>query len=122
MTVFALMAPFAGHIGEIVFEQYAVAFLDALALLELAARLGDDADVLVTHDHVFDLLGVVLDVAAADARDFDLDEGRFRVDVGHIEFTVNGFVRAHLHGRRDFLHHCHFLQLCLWGLGYRRDP
>ena len=54
-----------------------IAFLEALALGEFAAGLGDSADVLVTHDGGFVVRRVLieLDVGAADAGDLHLHQG-----------------------------------------------
>jgi len=52
-----------------------------------------------------DRLFVILHVAAADAGDLDLDQGRFIVDLRHVEFAIHGLIGAHFHGRRDFLNH-----------------
>src|SRR5262249_44654764 len=51
VTVLAEMAPLALATGDVVLDEYQVALLETLAPGELAARLGDDADVLVAHDH-----------------------------------------------------------------------
>src|SRR5262249_33291715 len=51
VAILAAMAPLALAAGDIVLEEHEVAFLEALALRELAAGFGDRPDVLVTHDH-----------------------------------------------------------------------
>src|ERR1051326_7079182 len=101
VPVFALMAPFAGHVRQIMFEQNAVAFLHAFARQPFTARFRDHAHIFVAHDHVFDLLGVILDVAAADAGDLDFDQSRLIIDLRHVELAVHSLVQAHLYGRRN---------------------
>ena len=50
MPVLAEMAPFAFAACDIMLDEDEIAFLEALALREFAARLGDRADILVPHD------------------------------------------------------------------------
>src|SRR4051812_23737369 len=69
MTVLATVTPFAFAAHDIVLDEHQVALLEALAPGELAACLGDIADVFVAHD--YRALGrgmrIQLDVGAADA-------------------------------------------------------
>jgi hypothetical protein len=51
VAVLALVAPLALAAHHVVLDEDEVAFLETLAPGELAARLGDIADVLVAHDH-----------------------------------------------------------------------
>src|SRR5262249_12037992 len=83
-----------------------VAFLEALAPGELAAGPGDDADILVAHDHGSGggRVRVQLDVGAADAGDLHLQEGAVLGDVGHREFPELGPARAGPHGRQYLFH------------------
>ena len=62
---------------DVVLDEDEIAFLEALALGELAAGLGDIADVLVAHDGglVVRRMLVELDVGAADAGDLHLHQG-----------------------------------------------
>jgi hypothetical protein len=107
VAVLAEMAPLALSAGDIVFHEHQVALLEALASGELAARLGDRADVLVAHDHR--ALGrrrlVQLDVGSADPGDLHLHQGRVFRDVRHRIFADLGLARAYSHGRKDFFHH-----------------
>src|SRR5205085_2307103 len=88
VAIFALMAPFAGHVRQVMFEQNTVPLFHSLALQPFTAGFGDDADILVTHDDVFDFLAVILHIAAADAGDLHLDQRRLGIDFGHVEFAV----------------------------------
>ena len=76
MPVLAGVAPLALAAAHVVLDEHQVAFLEALALGELAAGLGDDADVLVAHDGglVVRRMLVELDVGAADAADLHLHQ------------------------------------------------
>jgi hypothetical protein len=78
-----------------VLDEDQVAFLEALALGELAAGLGDIADVLVAHDGglVARRVLVELDVGAADAADFHFHQRRIRRNVRHRIFADFGLAR-----------------------------
>ena len=100
VAVLTLVVPLALHAGQIVLQEHEVAFLDALALQELLPGLGDDANVLMAHDHRTggQRLGVVADVTPADAGDLHLQESRVLVDLRDREL-------ARLHLARPDLHH-----------------
>jgi len=68
-----------------VLDEHQIALLEAIALGELAAGLGDVADVLVTHDRglVVRRMLVELDVGAADAADLHLHQGGISRNVRH---------------------------------------
>src|ERR1700685_3462863 len=51
MTILAEGAPLAFAAANVVLHEDKVAFLEALTPRELATRLGDIADIFVTHDH-----------------------------------------------------------------------
>src|ERR1700733_4932918 len=51
VPVLAGMAPFALATTDIVLDKDEIAFLKSLATAEFPAGLGDDADILVAHDH-----------------------------------------------------------------------
>src|SRR5215472_11510589 len=51
VPVLAEVAPLALAAGDVVLHEHQIALLETLAPGELAPRLGDDADVLVAHDH-----------------------------------------------------------------------
>ena len=70
------VAPLALAARHIVLDEDQIAFLEALALGELAAGLGDVADILVAHDGglVVRRVLVELDVGAADAADLHLHQ------------------------------------------------
>ncbi|HYC46075.1 MAG TPA: hypothetical protein VED01_11405 [Burkholderiales bacterium] len=76
-----------------------IAFLEPLALRELAPRLCDVTDVLVAHDYrCARRRGVVeLHVRAADAGDFHLHERRVSRNVRHREFADLGFAGSRPH-------------------------
>src|SRR5580704_4582948 len=69
MPVLSGMTPFALAARHVVLDENQIAFLEALALGELAAGLGDVADILVAHDGglVARRMLVELDVGAANA-------------------------------------------------------
>ena len=80
-----------------------VAFLDFFAPLELISRLGDVADVLVTHDdRISDRrFCIELDVRAADTGDFHLDQRTVIRNLGHWVLAEFGLVRAGSYRRND---------------------
>src|SRR5712671_7018695 len=88
VAVLAEVAPLALAAHDVVLDEHQVAFLEALAARELAPRLGDDADVLVAHDHRgAGGRGLVqLDVGAADAGHLHLHEGAVLGNIRHGEF------------------------------------
>src|SRR5215467_683969 len=51
MPVLPLMTPLALAAHDVVFDEDEIALLEALTPRELAPGLGDDADILVPHDH-----------------------------------------------------------------------
>jgi len=89
-----------------VLDEHEVAFLEALAAGELAARPGDGADVLVAHDHgsVRRRRLVQLDVGSADPGDLHLHQGAVLRDVRHGKIADLGPARAYSHGRQYFFH------------------
>ena len=94
------------------FDEDEVAFLETLAAGEFAAGLGDDADILVAHDHrgIGRRMLVELDIGAADAADFHLHQRAVLRDVGHRIFPNLGLARTHANGCKDFFDHCDNLQ------------
>ena len=103
---------------DVVLDEDEVAFLEALARGELAARLGDDADVLVAHDGglVVRRVLVELDVGAADAADLHLHQRAVGRDVRHRVFADLGLARAGPDGRQHFLCHVSSLRYVVAGL------
>ena len=108
MAVLPGVAPLALAARHIVLDEDQIAFLEALALGELAAGLGDVADVLVAHDGglVVRRMLVELDVGAADAADLHLHQRRVGRDVRHRVFADFGLARSGPDGRQHFLCHC----------------
>src|SRR6185436_16797053 len=88
-------------------DEHEVAFLETLAAHELAPGLGDDADVLVAHDHrrLGRRRGVELDVGAADPGHLHLHQRRILGDVGHREFADLGLACRRADGGQDFFAH-----------------
>ena len=103
VAVLAEMAPLALAAGDIVLDEDEIAFLEALAAGELAAGLGDGADVLVAHDHRRRRrrMLVELDVGAADAGDLDLHQRGILRNVRHRIFADLGRARRHPDGGKD---------------------
>src|SRR5262245_54109150 len=101
------VAPLALATHYIVFDEDQVAFLEALAAHEFPTRLGNDADVLVPHDHrgLRRRAGVELHVGAADARDLHLHQRRVFRNLRHWELADLGLARRRAHGRQDFFAH-----------------
>src|SRR5258705_213402 len=97
VTVLAEVAPLAFAAGDVVLDEYQIAFLKPLAPGELAPRLGDGADILVAHDHR--ALGrrrlVKLDIGSADSGDLHLHQGGVVRDIRHRVFADLGLARAH---------------------------
>ena len=112
------VAPLALAAADIVLDEHEVAFLEALALGELAAGLGDVADVLVAHDGglVVRRVLVELDVGAADAGDLHLHQRGVRRHVRHRIFADLGLARAGSHGRQHFFCHVLVLSVVMPGL------
>ena len=92
MPVFTLMAPLALHAGHVVLDEYQVALLNTLTLLEQLAGLCDVPDVLVAHDDMLVLLGLLVHfhVRATNTRDHDFHQ---RGILGHVRHRV----LPHLH-------------------------
>jgi hypothetical protein len=88
-------------------DENEIAFLETLAAGELFAGLGDIADILVAHDRglVIWRMRVKLDVSAADAGHFNLEQGGVVRDVRHGKFPDLGLARTGTHCRQYFL--CH---------------
>src|SRR5882762_5788159 len=102
VTVLSQMAPltFAAH--HVVLDEHQVPFLEALAPGELATRLGDVANVLVTHNHGSVLRRwccVQLNISPANAGDLHLHQGAVLQDLRHWEFADLGFTRSHSYCR-----------------------
>ena len=108
MAVLAGMAPFAFAAAHIMLDKDQVAFLEALARGEFAAGLGDDADILMSHDgrRVARRMLVELDVGAADAADFHLHQRRVRRDIRHRILADFGLARPRAHRRQHCFSHC----------------
>ncbi len=106
VAILAQMAPLAPAAHDVVLDEHQIAFLEALAPGELAARLGDGADVLVAHDHR--CIGrrrlVQLDVGPADPGDLHLHERAVLRDIRHGKFADFGPARSNSHRRLHFFH------------------
>src|SRR5262249_61198597 len=107
VAVLAEMAPLALAAGDVVLDEHEVALAESLAPGELAAGLGDHADVLVAHDdrRVGRRLLVELDVGAADAGHLHLHEGAVGRDVRHGKLAQLRPARTGTHRRQNLL--CH---------------
>ena len=90
VAVFADVAPLALEARQVVFEEHQVAFFEALALEEFLPGLPDAADVFVAHDDVLERGLIVLDVAAANAGNFNLEDRRLVVDLRHLKLAKLG--------------------------------
>ena len=115
VAVLAGVAPLALAAHHVVLDEDEIAFLEALAPGELAAGLGDVADVLVAHDGglVVRRVLVELDVGAADAADLHLHQRGVRRDVRHRIFADLGLARSGPHRRQHFLCHCSYLRFIM---------
>ena len=109
------MAPLALAARDVVLDEDQIAFLEALALGELAAGLGDIADILVAHDdgRCAGRVLVKLDVGAADAADLHFHQRRIRRNVRHRVFADFGLARPRPHGCQYLLGHFHVLSFAL---------
>jgi hypothetical protein len=89
VPVFADAAPFAVVTADVVLDEDAVSFGNAVQPLELLPRHRNGADVLVAHDHrvVEGWLGVHLHVRATDSGDLDLEQGGVVGQLGHRELS-----------------------------------
>src|SRR5258705_9466724 len=109
MPVFTHVVPLAVAAWQVVLEEDEVAFLEPFQPLEVAADLRKGADVLVAHDErrAAQRQLVLADVGAADARDFHLEEGGVRGDVGEGEFAQLGRRWTDLEGSQSFSRRSH---------------
>ena len=123
MPVLPGMAPLALAAAHVVLDEDEVAFLEALAVRELAAGLGDSADVLVAHDGglVVRRVCVELDVGAADAGDLHLQQRAVGRHVRHRIFADLGLARSGSHRRQHFFSHGLFLHLVMTGHSRPKD-
>src|SRR5580692_735963 len=85
MAILPDVAPLAFAATDVVLDKDEVALLESLASRELAAGLGDDADILVTHDdrRARRRMLIELHIGAADAADLHLQESRVFWDIRH---------------------------------------
>src|SRR5216117_624394 len=106
VAVLAEVAPLALAAHDVVLDEDEVAFLDAFAPGELAARLGDRADVLVAHDHggIGRRRLVQLHVRPADSGDLHLHERAVLRDIRHGKFADLGSPRARSYSCQNFFH------------------
>ena len=107
VAILAGVAPLALAAHHVVLDEDEVALLEALAVGELAAGLGDKADVLVAHDGglVVRRMRVELDVGAADAGDLHLQQRAVRRNVRHRVFADFGLARCDADRRQHFFSH-----------------
>ena len=108
VAVLAEVAPLALAASDVVLHEHQIALPETLAPCELAAGLGDKADILVAHDDrgAGRRRLVQLDVGPANARHLHLHKrGIFR-DFRHRVFADLGLARPGSNGRKDFFHHC----------------
>src|SRR5262249_56618411 len=107
VPVLAEVTPLAVAAGDVVLHEHQVALLETLAPGELAPRLGDDADVLVAHDHrALGRRGLVeLDISAADAGDLHLHQSGVVGHIRHRVFADLSLARAHPDHRQHAVHH-----------------
>jgi hypothetical protein len=107
VSVFADATPLAVVTTDVVFDEDAVTFGDAVQLLELLPRHRDGADVLVSHDdrRVERRCAVHLYVRPADARDLDPQQGGVICQLGHRQLTQFSRIRCGPHGGQDTLSH-----------------
>ena len=91
MAILADAAPLAVEAPDVVLDEDAVPVGEAVPLLEQVAGAGDDADVLVAHDHrSLDHGGrarVHLHVGAADAGDFNPQQRGVGIGLRQVELA-----------------------------------
>jgi hypothetical protein len=107
-----------------VLDEHTVAFGHPVQLLELLPRDRDGADVLVAHDHRIGerRFGIHLDVCAADAGDFDLEQGCIVGQLGHRELSEFGGVGCDPHRGENTLGHLSpsSATMALWSCQYTK--
>ena len=107
VPVLAEVAPLAFAACDVVFDEHEIAFLEPLAAREFAPGLGDNADVLVPHNHRA-LSGralVELHIGAAYSRHLHLHQGGILRDIRHRVFADLGLARTHPHRRQNTFRH-----------------
>ena len=111
MAILTGMAPFALAAAHVVLDENEVALLEALAVGELAAGLGDVSNILVAHDGglVVRRVRVELDVGAADAGHLHLQQCAVGRHVRHRIFADLSLARPGSDRRQHFFSHGHVL-------------
>src|SRR4051812_5276049 len=106
MPVLAGVAPLALAAHDVVLDEDDIAFLESLALGELPAGLGNDANVLVAHDDGRRSRRrlVKLDVGAANTGHLHLHERAVRRNFRHRIFADLGLAGAGPYRSEYFLH------------------
>src|SRR5882672_2862047 len=119
VAVLAGVAPLALAAHDVVLDEDQVAFLEAFPAGEFTPGLGDDADVLVAHDHRRrrGRRLVELDVGAADAGDLHLHERAVRRDLRHRKFADLGLAGPRAYRGEYFLHNGRVSHACT-----RKEP
>src|SRR5207253_10918227 len=111
------MAPLALPAHDVVLHENQVAFSETLASGELAARLGDVTDILVTHDHrgFGRWLLIHLDIRSTNTAHLHLQQSAILRDIRHGKLANLRLTRTHSYRRQHSFQRC-FLreELTLW--------